>query len=65
VLNNWCSDLGKAGYSAVLALWVENEVLFGSSEEHAEYVETSLKDMCFVYKDPDVPVSIGVLAADN
>jgi hypothetical protein len=46
-------------------LWVQNEVLFGTVEERAEHVETSLQDMRFVYKDPDVPVSIGVLAADN
>jgi hypothetical protein len=46
-------------------LWVENGDQFGILEEHAEHVETSLKDLRFVYKDPDVPVSSGVLAADN
>ena len=38
---------------------------FGSLEDCVEYVTDSLDDMCFVYKYPDVPVSINFSVTDS
>jgi hypothetical protein len=54
VLNNWCSDLGKAGYHTV-----EEQLLSGQSQvfrttaNRAKYVSSVLLNMSFVYKDPE------------
>ena len=58
MLNNWRSDIGKAGHSVIVDFWSDNAELFESPEDRAEYVAESLNHMRFVYKSPDVPVSI-------
>ncbi|KAH9016817.1 hypothetical protein EDB85DRAFT_2155619 [Lactarius pseudohatsudake] len=68
VLNNWRSDIGKAGISAITELWsqkaMDKEVSFSSPEHRAEYVTNSLTKMNFVYKDPDVPGSRGAFCSE-
>jgi hypothetical protein len=56
VLNNWRSDLGKAGRDVISELWCDNPDLFGTPADRAEYVKDSLGDMRFVYKHPDATV---------
>jgi hypothetical protein len=50
--------MGKAGHSAVTDFWDTNPDLFSSPEDRAEYVADALDDLHFVYKTPDVIVSI-------
>lgn len=57
-LNNWRSDIGKAGHIAVVEFWRENPGLFSSPEDRADYVADSLVDMRFVYRFPDISVSV-------
>ncbi|KAH8981457.1 hypothetical protein EDB86DRAFT_2834871 [Lactarius hatsudake] len=51
-LNNWRSDIGKAGYRAVLDLWDTKPPDF-SSEDWAKCVAENLKNFRFLYKSPD------------
>ncbi|KAI0289104.1 hypothetical protein B0F90DRAFT_1826768 [Multifurca ochricompacta] len=55
ILNNWHSDIGKAGYKAIMDIW-DNDPSFelASSEECTIYAESALKGFCFVYQYPDV-----------
>ncbi|KAI0295050.1 hypothetical protein B0F90DRAFT_1670270 [Multifurca ochricompacta] len=55
ILNNWRSDIGKAGYKAIMDIW-DNDPSFelASSEECAIYAESALKGFRFVYQYPDV-----------
>ncbi|KAH9017259.1 hypothetical protein EDB84DRAFT_1629141 [Lactarius hengduanensis] len=68
VLNNWRSDIRKAGISAITELWsqkaMDKEVSFSSPEHHAVYVTNSLTKMNFMYKDPDVPGSGGAFCSE-
>jgi len=58
MLNNWCSDIGKAGHCAILDLWYMYDPRFNSTQEHAEYVTKQLDGLCFIYKYPDSAVSL-------
>ncbi|KAI9442593.1 hypothetical protein H4582DRAFT_2073157 [Lactarius indigo] len=51
-LNNWRSDIGKAGYHAVSDLW-EGDSQFSSEEDIVAYVSDNLMDLRFVYRFPD------------
>ncbi|KAI9443940.1 hypothetical protein H4582DRAFT_2053702 [Lactarius indigo] len=51
-LNNWRSDIGKAGYHAVSDLW-EGDSQFSSEEDIVAYVSDNLTDLRFVYRFPD------------
>ncbi|KAH9024687.1 hypothetical protein EDB85DRAFT_2292499 [Lactarius pseudohatsudake] len=51
-LNNWRSDIGKAGYRAVLDLWDTKPSDF-SSEDRAQCVAENLNNFQFLYKSPD------------
>ncbi|KAH9070765.1 hypothetical protein EDB83DRAFT_2314002 [Lactarius deliciosus] len=51
-LNNWRSDIGKAGYRAVLDLWDTKPSDF-SSEDRAKCVAENLKNFRFLYESPD------------
>ncbi|KAI9429346.1 hypothetical protein H4582DRAFT_2089464 [Lactarius indigo] len=63
MLNNWRSNIGKAGNSTIAELWSqkakEEDISFSSLEHHAIYVTNSLQEMRFMYKNPDVPGSRG------
>jgi hypothetical protein len=54
-LNSWRSDVGKAGYMAVLEFWQANPATFSSSQARATYVEWALHGLRFVFRDPDAP----------
>jgi hypothetical protein len=53
VLNNWRSDIGKAGHRVVTDLWRSDLDSFASAEGRADYVSDLLMDLRFVYKTPD------------
>jgi hypothetical protein len=50
--------MGKSGYHAVTDIWLEDPVRFGDAESCAGYAETALKNLRFVYRDPDAKVSL-------
>ncbi|KAI0291178.1 hypothetical protein B0F90DRAFT_1671639 [Multifurca ochricompacta] len=54
VLNNWRSDIGKAGYKVILDLW-DNDACydFASSEEFAKFAGSALEGFHFIYQYPD------------
>jgi hypothetical protein len=58
VLNSWCSDIGKAGYKAIVKLWNGKPERFGTPEDCVEYVSDALSRMRYVYKNPDVPIRL-------
>jgi len=64
-LNNWRSDIGKAGYQAVVDLWNSNPSSFSSSEDQAKYIAENLKNFCFLYKFPKAMVSTGPSVWDD
>ncbi|KAH9953068.1 hypothetical protein BGW80DRAFT_1520010 [Lactifluus volemus] len=63
-LNNWRSDMGKSGYRAVADIWLEDPVRFGDAESCAGYAETALKNLRFVYRDPDAKSARGAFCSD-
>ncbi|KAI9439997.1 hypothetical protein H4582DRAFT_2056651 [Lactarius indigo] len=69
VLNNWHSNIGKASNSTIAELWSqkakEEDISFSSLKHHVVYVTNSLQEMCFMYKNPDVPGSRGVFCLDS
>ncbi|KAI0293133.1 hypothetical protein B0F90DRAFT_1822345 [Multifurca ochricompacta] len=54
VLNNWRSNIGKAGYKVILDLW-DNDACydFASSEEFAKFAGSALEGFRFIYQYPD------------
>ena len=64
-MNNWRSDIGKAGYRAVVDLWNSNPSSFSSSEDRAKYVAENLKNFRFLYKFPEATVSTGPSVRDD
>ncbi|KAI0290098.1 hypothetical protein B0F90DRAFT_1825526 [Multifurca ochricompacta] len=65
ILNNWRSDIGKAGYKAIMDIW-DNDPSFelASLEECAIYAESALKGFRFVYQYPDVMGSRAAFCSD-
>lgn len=57
MLNNWRSDMGKAGHRVVSSVWLGDPKLLTSAEGRANYVSNMLKDLRYVYKTPDGTVS--------
>ncbi|KAI9456209.1 hypothetical protein F5148DRAFT_1377964 [Russula earlei] len=51
-LNNWRSEMGKAGYRVVSQTF-SNSNLFPHAVDREEYVADALRDLTFVYKHPD------------
>ena len=56
ILNNWCSEVGKATYCALTNLW-DNDNVISSAEARAQYVRMLLNNLHFIYKYPDACVS--------
>ena len=54
ILSNWRSEIGKAGYRAVLGLWSSDKERFATPESRRDYVADALNKARFVYKYPDV-----------
>ncbi|KAH8979761.1 hypothetical protein EDB92DRAFT_2118630 [Lactarius akahatsu] len=50
-LNNWRSDIGKAGHRAVVDMW-DTDPSFSSPEGRANHVADNLKNLQFLYKNP-------------
>ena len=65
MLNNWRSDIGKAGHSVVVNFWNEHADLYSTPEERVVYVKSSLHEMRFVYRYPNMPVSIILSVTDT
>jgi hypothetical protein len=57
MLTSWRSEIGKAGISAVEALWGSNEEEYGTEEQRQEYAEGTLLGLKYLYKFPDQTVS--------
>ena len=57
MLNNWRSDIGKAGHRVVLELWCTRDPRYDSVQGRVEYVVEQLDGLRFVYKHPDATVS--------
>ncbi|KAN0112043.1 hypothetical protein V8E52_007960 [Russula decolorans] len=55
-LNNWRSDIGKAGHRAVVELWYLDFLRFDTAEARADYVAEQLDGLCFVYRYPDAAI---------
>ncbi|KAI9434692.1 hypothetical protein H4582DRAFT_2080706 [Lactarius indigo] len=64
VLNNWRSDMGKAGHRAVTDLWQGDFTEFALAEDRAEYVSDALMNLRFVYKYPDETNGQGAFCSD-
>lgn len=64
MLNNWRSDMGKAGHGAIVDIWNDNGSMFLTPKDRADFVETSLKGMYFVYEHPDAKVNIYFIVPD-
>ncbi|KAI0302879.1 hypothetical protein B0F90DRAFT_179304 [Multifurca ochricompacta] len=66
MLNNWRSDIGKAGCKAVTDLWDDDpsSELSSSLEGRAKFVESALKGFRFIYKHPDVMGSRAAFCSD-
>ncbi|KAI0253124.1 hypothetical protein BJV78DRAFT_1351967 [Lactifluus subvellereus] len=62
-LNNWRSDLGKAGYRVLVNFWETDPTMSNSAEARAEYVADSLSDLRFVYKEPDACFTRGAFCS--
>ena len=63
MLNNWRSDIGKAGHHGVTDFWLGDTQSFVLAEDRAEYVSDALTGLRFVYKYPDETVSVA--SSDN
>ncbi|KAI9434260.1 hypothetical protein F5148DRAFT_1295257 [Russula earlei] len=61
-LNNWRSEMGKAGYRVVSQTF-SNSNLFPHTVDCEEYVADALRDLTFVYKHPDDKASHGVFCS--
>ncbi|KAN0107510.1 hypothetical protein V8E52_010028, partial [Russula decolorans] len=55
-LNNWRSDIGKAGHHAVVELWYLDFLRFDTAEARADYVAEQLDGLRFVYRYPDAAI---------
>ncbi|KAI9429509.1 hypothetical protein H4582DRAFT_2089056 [Lactarius indigo] len=64
VLNNWRSDIRKAGYHAINELWDGDTESFASAEDRAEYVSDALMGLRFVYKNLDEMSGRGPFCSD-
>jgi len=58
-LNNWRSDIGKAGHRAITNMWDADPSTFSSADDRAEHIAANLKDFRYLYKYPDATVSPG------
>ncbi|KAN0129859.1 hypothetical protein V8E53_012331 [Lactarius tabidus] len=56
ILNNWCSDMGKAGHCVVTNFWLGDPKSFALAGGCAEYVSNMLTGLHYVYRAPDEPV---------
>ncbi|KAI9455124.1 hypothetical protein F5148DRAFT_1325294 [Russula earlei] len=61
-LNNWRSEMGKAGYRVVSQTF-SNSNLFPHAVDREEYVADALRDLTFVYKHPDDKASRGAFCS--
>lgn len=57
MLNNWRSDIGKAGHRVVTEFLRSDPNSFASAKDCAEHVSDLLVGLRFVYKSPDKTVS--------
>ncbi|KAI0303557.1 hypothetical protein B0F90DRAFT_1667002 [Multifurca ochricompacta] len=65
VLNNWCSNIGKAGYKVILDLWDNNACYdFASSEEFAKFAGSALEGFHFIYQYPDFKGSCAAFCSE-
>ncbi|KAI9432524.1 hypothetical protein H4582DRAFT_2061728 [Lactarius indigo] len=64
VLNNWRSDIGKAGYHAVSVLWKQESTWFSSAKDIREYVSDAFVGLSFVYKFPERTNGRGPFCSD-
>jgi len=55
-LNNWRSDIGKAGHRAVVELWYLDFLRFDTAEARADYVAEQLDGLRFVYRYLDAAI---------
>ncbi|KAH9022142.1 hypothetical protein EDB84DRAFT_1441288 [Lactarius hengduanensis] len=51
-LNNWRSDIGKAGHRAVVDMWDTDPSKFSSPKGQANHVADNLKNLQFLYENP-------------
>ncbi|KAH9956818.1 hypothetical protein BGW80DRAFT_1386030, partial [Lactifluus volemus] len=52
-LNNWRSEIGKAGHRAIVDMWLEDPASFNDAEARAQYIKMELEGLRFIYKYPD------------
>ncbi|KAH9954023.1 hypothetical protein BC827DRAFT_1158946 [Russula dissimulans] len=55
-LSSWRSEIGKAGYQAIIDLWDSDPQEFGNTESRREYVAYAINQAHFVYRDPEALV---------
>jgi hypothetical protein len=58
MLNNWRSDIRKAGHRAILKLWYLEFLRFNTAEARIKYVAEQLDGLRFIYKYSDAAVSL-------
>ncbi|KAI9434180.1 hypothetical protein H4582DRAFT_809927 [Lactarius indigo] len=62
-LNNWRSDIGKAGHRAVVEMWDTDPSKFNSPEGRAKHVAANLKNFRFLYKNLDLTSGRGAFCS--
>ena len=57
-IRNWSSSIGKYALQRLTRfLLVENEALKHSRDQQIEYIAKQLRDLQYIYRDPDTKVS--------
>ncbi|KAN0134280.1 hypothetical protein V8E53_007778 [Lactarius tabidus] len=64
-LNNWHSNIGKAGHGAIVDIWNDNTNLFSTLEDCVDFVADSLDNMSFVYEHPNMLVNIYFMVTNH
>ena len=57
-LNNWHSEMGKAGHHALIEFWEADTVIGYLAKACTAYVAEALSGLHFIYKYPDACVSV-------
>ncbi|KAH9957044.1 hypothetical protein BGW80DRAFT_1384682, partial [Lactifluus volemus] len=63
-LNNWRSEIGKAGHRAVVDMWLEDPASFNNTEARAQYIKAELEGLRFIYKYPDAKGARAAFCSD-
>ncbi|KAF8272767.1 hypothetical protein EI94DRAFT_1697154 [Lactarius quietus] len=58
-LNNWHSNMGKAGYPVVSNIFESDPLCFDLVKDQAKHIADSLRNFNFLYKYPEETISMG------